>query len=289
MRTHSEMRTHEIFLKPKPKMQTSINGDADVGEMWLMEDAICDQVAINCREIRFASCTPFYTETIESMVQFRFARVWWVIMASALVLDPSHSFQRPYILHIGSSSPRLQSICKTQEPRSSMLRISLPRVNNLKATRRFASIPGSQQEVQPPDPRRDDSPLRLLRLKQVDAFHTRRFVAVTLYFTLWYVLSVGYNIYSKKALNLAPGLAWTTAWFQMALGLFYVVPLWMTGVRKAPKLTKEEVKNFLPVGVLHSLVHVGGELKIQLCPPLYTCDCMLNKTSPCHTFIFTLF
>jgi len=130
------------------------------------------------------------------------------------------------------------------------------------STRLVASASSSVNEGLPPE-KGGSSPLRKLRIKQVDDFQKKRLAAVTIYFVLWYVLSIFYNIYSKKALNLAPGLAWTTAWFQMALGLFYVVPLWMTGVRKAPKLTKETVQHFFPVGVLHSLVHVGGVVSMS--------------------------
>ena len=77
-------------------------------------------------------------------------------------------------------------------------------------------------------------------------------------FALWYALNVGYNIYNKKVLNLAPELTWWAAWFQMVMGNLIFWPLWMTGTRKAPKLNKEEIKNLIPVSILHSLVHIGG-------------------------------
>lgn len=128
----------------------------------------------------------------------------------------------------------------------------------------FASIPGNPDSSSAvTGEETSDSPLRILRLKKVNAFQKKRFVAVTIYFALWYVLSIGYNIYSKKALNLAPELAWTTAWYQMALGLFYVVPLWIAGIRKAPRLTKQDIKAYVPVGLLHSLVHVGGVVSMS--------------------------
>lgn len=77
-------------------------------------------------------------------------------------------------------------------------------------------------------------------------------------FALWYALNVGYNIYNKKVLNLAPGLTWWAAWFQMAVGNLIFLPLWISGVRKAPKLNNKEIKNLIPVSILHSLVHIGG-------------------------------
>lgn len=87
----------------------------------------------------------------------------------------------------------------------------------------------------------------------------RKNYAIACLFALWYFLSVGFNIYSKKALNIAPSLAWTTAALQMAGGLLaYVFPIWLSGLRRAPRLSRDEVRRLLPVALLHSLVHIGG-------------------------------
>jgi solute carrier family 35 protein E1 len=77
-------------------------------------------------------------------------------------------------------------------------------------------------------------------------------------FGLWYALNIGYNIYNKKVLNLAPELTWWAAWFQMAMGLLLVLPAWGSGLRKPPKVNKSDVKTLMPVALLHSLVHIGG-------------------------------
>jgi solute carrier family 35 protein E1 len=81
---------------------------------------------------------------------------------------------------------------------------------------------------------------------------------------LWYALSVAYNIFSKRVLNLAPELAWTAAWAQMALGLLYVLPIWfLFKIRTTPQLSVSDVKDKLfPVALLHSLVHVGGVISM---------------------------
>lgn len=81
-------------------------------------------------------------------------------------------------------------------------------------------------------------------------------------FGVWYALNIGYNIYNKKVLNLVPSLTWTIAWMQLFIGLFYVLPVWGLGIRKAPVLTNEQVKNLLPVTLLHALTHIGAVISL---------------------------
>ena len=81
-------------------------------------------------------------------------------------------------------------------------------------------------------------------------------------FGLWYALNIGYNIYNKKVLNAVPQLTYILAWLQLALGLFYVLPLWGLGLRKAPVLNSEEIKSLLPIAVLHSLTHLGAVVSL---------------------------
>lgn len=82
-----------------------------------------------------------------------------------------------------------------------------------------------------------------------------------MYFALWYALNIGYNIYNKQALNLVP-LPWTLATVQLFAGIPYVMTLWMTGARVAPKLSTENVKNLLPSAVCHLGTHVGAVLSL---------------------------
>ncbi len=46
-----------------------------------------------------------------------------------------------------------------------------------------------------------------------------------------------YNIYNKRILNVLP-MPWLMASAQLGIGLLYVFPLWMTKLRKAPKLAE---------------------------------------------------
>ena len=97
-----------------------------------------------------------------------------------------------------------------------------------------------------------------MRRRKSTILNSKKNTKVAILFGLWYTLSVLYNIFSKNVLNMAPELAWTAAWLQMALGLTYVGPLWWTGARQKPQLTTSEWRTLLPVSFLHSLVHVGG-------------------------------
>jgi len=81
-------------------------------------------------------------------------------------------------------------------------------------------------------------------------------------FGLWYALNIGYNIYNKKVLNLVPSLTYTIAFLQLFIGLVYVIPVWLLGVRKAPVLNNEELQNLIPVAVLHTLTHLGAVVSL---------------------------
>ena len=83
-------------------------------------------------------------------------------------------------------------------------------------------------------------------------------------FGLWYVLNIGYNIYNKNALNgVGPNLTYTVAFLQLFLGLFYILPLWILGIRKVPVLSNDDVKTLLPVALLHTLTHVGAVVSLS--------------------------
>jgi solute carrier family 35 protein E1 len=77
------------------------------------------------------------------------------------------------------------------------------------------------------------------------------------YFALWYLFNIAYNIYNKQALNVLD-YPWTIATIQMAAGILYFVPLWLLGIRKAPKLSSSDLKTLLPIALCHTGVHVGA-------------------------------
>jgi len=81
------------------------------------------------------------------------------------------------------------------------------------------------------------------------------------YFALWYLFNIGYNIYNKQALN-ALDFPWTIATIQMATGILYFVPLWLLGLRKAPKLSGDDLKTLFPIALCHTGVHVGAVIAL---------------------------
>jgi solute carrier family 35 protein E1 len=81
------------------------------------------------------------------------------------------------------------------------------------------------------------------------------------YFALWYLFNIGYNIYNKQALN-AMAFPWTIATLQMATGCFYFIPMWLTGLRKAPKLSGDDLKTLLPIAFCHTGVHIGAVIAL---------------------------
>jgi solute carrier family 35, member E1 len=103
-----------------------------------------------------------------------------------------------------------------------------------------------------------------MRRRKAKIYNIRKLRATAILMALWYTLSVAYNIFSKNALNAAPELAWTAAWLQLALGLLYVLPIWASGLRAPPQVTRKDIrKSILPVACLHALVHVGGVISMS--------------------------
>ena len=81
------------------------------------------------------------------------------------------------------------------------------------------------------------------------------------YFALWYLFNIAYNIYNKQALN-ALAFPWTIATIQMVTGCFYFIPMWLTGLRKAPKLSGSDLKTLFPIALCHTGVHVGAVIAL---------------------------
>ena len=70
------------------------------------------------------------------------------------------------------------------------------------------------------------------------------------------------NIYNKKACNAlgknalgASNAHWALSALQLAFGIVFVVPLWLTGLRKKPELSLDNWKELAPAGFFSSLAH----------------------------------
>jgi len=76
-------------------------------------------------------------------------------------------------------------------------------------------------------------------------------VKLPLFVGLWYFFNIQYNLVNKQVLNIFPAV-WATAWWQLAAGIPIAGVMWLTGLLKVPKLTKEELKTLLPIGASHA-------------------------------------
>lgn len=80
-------------------------------------------------------------------------------------------------------------------------------------------------------------------------------------FLTWWVLSIGYNVYNKRALNNLD-LAWSVAWSQFFVGVPVNLIFWGSKMRALPALSKAEIISLLPVAACHCLTHVAGVVSL---------------------------
>lgn len=80
---------------------------------------------------------------------------------------------------------------------------------------------------------------------------------VGFYLFVWYSLTIGYNIYNKATLN-RMNIPWILSTVQLAVGTVYVSLIWALGVRKAPKLSGDNLKAVLPLAALHTTSHIAA-------------------------------
>lgn len=88
--------------------------------------------------------------------------------------------------------------------------------------------------------------------------------ATTLYFALWYLLSIGHSVTGKQLTNALP-LPWSVAAAQIVVGALFALCLWLTGLRAPPTGTLggmardlPMLARFLPIGAFHAIGHIAG-------------------------------
>ena len=64
---------------------------------------------------------------------------------------------------------------------------------------------------------------------------------------------IGYNVYNAFLKVFAYPLAIAT--LQLGVGMFYAIPLWILGIRKAPKITISDLFTLLPIACLNAAGH----------------------------------
>lgn len=89
------------------------------------------------------------------------------------------------------------------------------------------------------------------------------------YLAVWYIGNIYYNIYNKKACialgKNAHGHSnahWALSAVQLLVGVLFVVPMWLTGLRKAPELSLDNWKELSPVGLFTALAHAFSVLAL---------------------------
>ena len=92
---------------------------------------------------------------------------------------------------------------------------------------------------------------------------------LTVYLAVWYLGNIYYNIYNKKAcialgknVHGHSNAHWALSAAQLFVGVLFVIPLWLTGARKAPNLTMDNWKELSPVGLWASLAHAFSVLAL---------------------------
>ena len=115
------------------------------------------------------------------------------------------------------------------------------------------------------------------------SFLSARTLKLTVLFFLWYALNTAYNIGNKLVLTALP-IPWTSATIELFFGLPYVGMLWLTGLRKKPKLSLDNIKTLAPSAFFLSATHVGGVISfgagaISFTHVLKVCDCVPHCAS----------
>lgn len=72
-------------------------------------------------------------------------------------------------------------------------------------------------------------------------------------FVAWYAFNAGYNVLNSK-LKVFP-FPVTISMLQLVVGLAYSLPLWVLGIRQAPKLSISDILRLLPIAALNAVGH----------------------------------
>ena len=67
---------------------------------------------------------------------------------------------------------------------------------------------------------------------------------------LWYAFNAAFNVQNKVILNKFP-YPWAASWFQLASGILFFVPAWLTKLRSPPNVDTKLILRFLPIAALH--------------------------------------
>lgn len=104
------------------------------------------------------------------------------------------------------------------------------------------------------------------------------------YIVLWYGLNIGYNVFNKDTCNQF-AYPWTIGSISLGVGLLYMLPVWLTGMRKIPKLTLGDVTKIGTISLLHVIGHFGAVISMSLGAVTFTH--IVKAAEPVCTTILT--
>jgi len=84
---------------------------------------------------------------------------------------------------------------------------------------------------------------------------------IGLCFATWFSLNVMYNLTNKRCQNVFP-MPWTMTVVSLAVGIPYVLFMWATGLRPAPKMNMEGFKKIFPIGFFHAVGHASAVIAL---------------------------
>ena len=91
-------------------------------------------------------------------------------------------------------------------------------------------------------------------------------IELCIYLSAWYWLNTYYNIFNKRSMNLLGGsrggLALCASAAQLLVGLLWVLPLWILGVRKTPDMTARNWQQMAPVGLWTAGAHGASVMSL---------------------------
>jgi len=76
-------------------------------------------------------------------------------------------------------------------------------------------------------------------------------------FGVWFFLNIMYNLSTKQCQNAFP-MPWTLATISLVVGIPYVLFMWATGLRKAPKINPDGWAKLVPIGFFHAAGHASA-------------------------------
>ena len=70
----------------------------------------------------------------------------------------------------------------------------------------------------------------------------------------YYIFNGLFNVENKRVLNELQ-FPWIISWVQLATGIVVILPLWLLGLRRVPRVGRSTLYRFAPIAVMHAVGH----------------------------------